>query len=363
MPVVSEQVVQPRQEEKLNVQLEPAQALFSDLFLLDRSEKLPGLDRWVERTMNSLDEARLHTNHQVLNGLYYALLPRRSYPDFPSYLQDLAQQDPATWVDRLIESYERIPEGQPALTAAERERLLADFDAYYQYLFDRFGEEYVEVEVERQAHAWINEPAKMQRDALEHLTYMWDNHLKDAWQAALPLLQDCVTAFQQMEWPEGSKLEVAQWVTGQELNEMEQCMLSSADRVVFVPSTHVGPYLISLNPDDTLWLAFGARIPRGASLQSAALSRSQLLVRLNALADENRLHILHLLHENEELCAQDIIEEIELSQSSASRHLRQLSATGYILERRRESAKCYRLNAEQSSETVKALASFLGVEC
>lgn len=140
-------------------------------------------------------------------------------------------------------------------------------------------------------------------------------------------------------------------------------MLARAERVVFVPSTHVGPYLISLMPQDTLWLVFGARAPAGASLQSAALSRSQLLMRLNALADENRLHILDLLREHGEMCAQEIMDVIELSQSSISRHLRQLSATGYVLERRRESAKCYRLNPDQSYETVAALADFLEVEC
>jgi DNA-binding transcriptional ArsR family regulator len=59
------------------------------------------------------------------------------------------------------------------------------------------------------------------------------------------------------------------------------------------------------------------------------------------------------------MCAQDLIEAIQLSQSSASRHLRQLVATGYLIERRQESAKCYRLNPVQLEATLTALRAYV----
>jgi ArsR family transcriptional regulator, arsenate/arsenite/antimonite-responsive transcriptional repressor len=92
---------------------------------------------------------------------------------------------------------------------------------------------------------------------------------------------------------------------------------------------------------------------------SPALSRSELLVRLSALADDTRLQILELLTQHDELCAQDVIEMLDLSQSAASRHLRQLTATGYLLERRREVAKCYSLNPQRVDDTLRALKRFL----
>jgi DNA-binding transcriptional ArsR family regulator len=104
---------------------------------------------------------------------------------------------------------------------------------------------------------------------------------------------------------------------------------------------------------------FGARLPAGARVQSPALSRSELLVRLNALADDTRLEILELMTKHEELCAQDIITLLNLSQSSASRHLRQLSATGYLIERRRDVAKCYSLNLDRVEDTLQALRRFM----
>ena len=93
-----------------------------------------------------------------------------------------------------------------------------------------------------------------------------------------------------------------------------------------------------------------------------SLGRSELLVRLNALADDTRLHILELLTREEELCAKDIMQTLNLSQSAASRHLRQLTATGFLNERRQETAKCYNLSAERIDDTLDALARFLNVE-
>ena len=51
---------------------------------------------------------------------------------------------------------------------------------------------------------------------------------------------------------------------------------------------------------------------------------------------------------------------LDVSQSAASRHLRQLSATGYLTERRRAGEKCYSLNRGRVSNTFHALDQFLG---
>jgi DNA-binding MarR family transcriptional regulator len=68
---------------------------------------------------------------------------------------------------------------------------------------------------------------------------------------------------------------------------------------------------------------------------------------------------LKLVAEAGELRSQDIINRLELSQSAASRHLQQLSATGYLTERRCEGAKCYRLNSERIENTLRAVSAFL----
>ena len=154
-------------------------------------------------------------------------------------------------------------------------------------------------------------------------------------------------------------MEATRTVTGRDMSEHWSDLDYKAKRVVFIPSAHIGPYNAYYMDDDTVYMFFGARMPKGVQKSVGALGRSELLVRLNALADDTRLTILELLTHHEELCAQDIIEMLNLSQSSASRHLRQLTATGYITERRRDVAKCYNLNTERVDDTLKALKQFL----
>ena len=82
-------------------------------------------------------------------------------------------------------------------------------------------------------------------------------------------------------------------------------------------------------------------------------------MRLNALADDTRLRILKLISEKGELRSQDIMQSLDLSQSAASRHLKQLSATGYLFERRHSGAKCYKLNPQRIKDTLQAVSIFL----
>ena len=107
-----------------------------------------------------------------------------------------------------------------------------------------------------------------------------------------------------------------------------------------------------------MWVLFGARVPEGAVVHAPDLTRAEILVRLNALADDTRLRMLKLIAEEGELHSQDIMTHLALSQSATSRHLKQLSATGYLNERRCEGAKCYELNPRRIEDTLQALSAF-----
>ena len=110
--------------------------------------------------------------------------------------------------------------------------------------------------------------------------------------------------------------------------------------------------------DTTARILFGARIPEGAPVRLPALSRSELLMRPSALADDTRLRILELLGQKGELSTPDIIAQLELSQSAASRHLEHLTATGYLTARRHQGANLYRLNPDRIDHTFKTLKEF-----
>jgi DNA-binding transcriptional ArsR family regulator len=158
-----------------------------------------------------------------------------------------------------------------------------------------------------------------------------------------------------------SKFEAGELITGQELErERWEQKFERMKQVIFVPSAHIGPYLGKhWAGGDTLWVFFGARLPEGVPFHAPDLSRAEIVVRLNALADDNRLRILKLISGNGELSSQEIMTRLGFSQSAASRHLQQLSATGYLSERRCNGAKCYQLNPERIENTLHAVSSFL----
>jgi len=135
--------------------------------------------------------------------------------------------------------------------------------------------------------------------------------------------------------------------------------LKAAERLVFVPSAHVGPYLSFFKSNGVLGVIFRARLPEGTRFDAPDLSRADLVVRLNALADDTRLRILKLIAQEGELRSPEIMDRLDLSQSAASRQLKQLSASGYLSERRCDGAKCYQLNADRVQDTLRALSAFL----
>ena len=67
---------------------------------------------------------------------------------------------------------------------------------------------------------------------------------------------------------------------------------------------------------------------------------------LRAVADENRLRILHLLMQREELCVCDIERVLDMTQTKVSRHLGTLRHAGIVHARRDGRWMYYRLLRE-----------------
>lgn len=361
MPAPTTELIRKPGQTTISVALEPVHHLINSLVLLNKGDRLSGYTEWVTQTAVSLTPEQLHTNKLVMLGLHYAVVTFRSWSSFEAYLDNLAAHHPNTLRDRVLDAYENTPclSGAPIM---DRAKILASPEAYLDYLYGRFPAESVDEEIEREAYELMLNPPQMQQVIVTHLREMWETFLKPEWERIQPMLQASVDAFSQVDFSNVTPLEAARTVVGQELHEHWEEMLANEplENVIFVPSAHIGPYVSMFKPNGTIWVLFGARLPEGTAVVYPDLSRSELLVRLNALADDNRLRILHLIREKGEQCSQDVINLLDLSQSAASRHLKQLSATGYLTERRREGAKCYSLNEERIEATLQALANFLG---
>lgn len=366
MPTDDQDFIVLSQPVTISFALEPARNMLNSLCLLNQVEELSGLDSWVTRTAAALTSERLHTNHVICEGLCFAIQPDRPWPSFPAYVDGLAAQDPFVLRDWLFRAYDRHAQkkarerGEPA-PSLDREELLADVETFLTYLQTSFGASHINITIETEAHALLKNPPAMQDFVVSHLREMWDKFLAVEWDRVRPMLQDSVNAFQQLDLTGRTPAEVARIIDPTLAEELEKWNehISQAQQIIFVPSAHIGPYVRKFTGEGVFGIFFGARLPEGAQVSSPALTRSELMVRLGAIADDTRLGILNLLAQHDELCAQDIMTRLDLSQSAASRHLRQLSATGYVTERRREGAKCYRLNRDRFRSTLRAMEQFL----
>ena len=73
-------------------------------------------------------------------------------------------------------------------------------------------------------------------------------------------------------------------------------------------------------------------------LRQEPIQIGEVLGPLKALADESRLGLLQLLASQDEMSAQEIIVQVEISQPTVSRHLKQLRNAGIIDQRRGDEA-------------------------
>jgi DNA-binding transcriptional ArsR family regulator len=350
------------------VALEPAQNAVHSLLLLTRVEQLSGLGDWVVRTANALTSQERKEHNLVLLGFHHAILPEQSWPSFPAYVDHLAALDPKALRDKMLAVYASFPllvDGESQGCYAEPqpidlEAILKDADSYLDFLRARFEAAKIDEEIEARAYSYVVDPPAMQALIVSHLRGMWEQHLAPEWARVEPMLRDAVNAFRRVDFGDMSRLEAAQLITGQELKEEKwQRAFEQVDRIVFAPSAHVGPYLGRFWAADVLWVLFGARVPEGGQFHAPDLNRTEIVVRLGALADDSRLRILKLISERGEQSSPEIQATLGLSQPVASRQLKQLSAAGYLYERRCNGAKCYTLNHERIRDTLDAVSLFL----
>ncbi len=345
----------------------PAFSALESIRELTETQRLSGLSEWITQTAAALPEAQLELNRMIF-GAFQPLffddtLSITTYADFPSYLDALAALDPFAARDAMLDRAISEPKKHPgyfdgAFADLTPEQFLGDADIFRRYMravceVTQFPDTFA-----ARAFELYNDPPQMMTIIVEHLHWVWVEHFASEWARNLPMLQESVAAFETMDLGGMSLDELLRTVTTRDLSTMID-KYRSVDNVVFVPSAHIGPYVLLVDVGKTLYILFGARLPRSVANPASALNRAELLTRLNALADDTRLRILELLTTHEELCAQDIIEQLEMSQSSASRHLSQLSANGFIVERRREVAKCYSLNTDRVVDTLQSLTNFL----
>lgn len=144
-------------------------------------------------------------------------------------------------------------------------------------------------------------------------------------------------------------------ITGRLVPEPIAELIPHLTRVTFVPSCYVGPYVAYTHVSDRLFLYFNCR---STAAGPAVADSAALYPPIKALADETRLQILALLRGGE-LYAQEIVEELDISQPAVSRHLNLMVAAGVLRTRREGNAKYYAIDGETLLGIADALRAFV----
>jgi len=357
MPTLESELILTPEKTQIRVAIEPAVNTLGSLIFLSRIDDYSGLDPWIVQTSESLDQELLRANLVVMQGLFYAWEPDKSWPSFMSFVDHLEATDPLALRDRVLDTYTELPCKKDAATEVDpisKDELLSDLATFIAYLQSKFGEEHVNEAIEKEAYRLLLNPKKMRSYIVSHFRTMWTEVLEAEWERTYPLIEESAVAFQKVDLSQMTKKEAVRFITGH-ADDKVGWLIEQSKQLIFVPTTHSGPYSYHFISEDIIWILFSARLPEGLPGSTSVLSRSELLVRLTALADETRLSILAITNEREQICSQELIDILRMSQSSVSRHLRQLSASGFLRERRTEAGKCYTLNPERLKDTLRAL--------
>ncbi len=358
MPVTD--VISESKSETFTFSLDPAVNVLHSFMLVTMTEERSGLGEWVLNTRRAMSESEYQDHRLVMIGFYFLLSPDRQWASFDAFLSHFASRDPIEMRDHLLKMYCEIGGKKREFKEFDQEKVLSSADNYVEFLSERFGSSNVDEKLEREAYKYALQPEKMQALIVNHLREMWERYFELEWKKIRPMLMDSAEAFRQVNLDQLDIESAIALVTREDKqNPQMKKWLENIEKIIFVPSAHLGPYTGRVHSKNTMWVLFGAHIPEGVDVDAPDLSRAELVVRLSALADNDRLRILKLLAEEGELKSQDIQERLGLSQSASSRQLKQLSATGFLSERRCSGAKCYELYWPKIEETLDAFSLFL----
>jgi DNA-binding transcriptional ArsR family regulator len=346
-------------------------ALASLVTVADASES-PGIGDWPVRTSSSLsreerEKHRLIASWIGIEALSNAVDASGALESFPAFIRALAEQEPIHLRDALLHWIVASPGSRLAFTSTRRHvedpLSLLESEQAFSSLYDLERKSEDEIRIMRRLFERMSDPASLQSLITGYLDRFWHEHLEREWERAVPDLESAVAGFRRTDTAGMSHFEVIEAITQRNLRGVYRAdALASYATLRFIPSPHCGPYTLRMTDGKELRIVFGMRQLNALAHGGDNRHPAYMLDRFRALGDETRLAIVRLVKERGELGTQEIIEELRLSRSAASRHLRQLYANNIVDIRVDEDGirKHYRLSEGLAQELQSAIASLLG---
>jgi DNA-binding transcriptional ArsR family regulator len=332
----------------VSFELAPTHNVLLSMMVVGSEE--PTANEWVEQTAHSLKPDERHRHRLVFEGLGEAITPTTEDTAFEAYLAALANAAPRVLRDRVVDRFASIA-GVPPTS------LLADADTFIAAVARAYGDARFDRVLWQEVHSLLIEPSTLHDLVVAHLGAMWER-VAPEWRRHQATLASEVRALR-ARIGSVKGLDAVRNVLGADVPEAIRAQLDGVERVVVVPSPHAGPLAMRFGSATTTWLFVQAGAVKRTSGRPPA-KREELVGPLAALADSTRLHILELLAQGGPTLAQELLAQLDVSQPSLSRHLKQLTGTGYVTERRDTGAnKRYEFNSATLEWTFRSLTHLL----
>jgi hypothetical protein len=342
---------------QVNYAISLPHSLLATMSLMCAAPKFEGLGDWLHEARTWLPSELLADicllvtfpgGYQRLTGELVATLPddamALNYPQLMAHLETM----PGTQYQQIaLRALTRgtTPHPEPEALAA-----LLDLPAEWSTFLANVKSEWKPEAVA----ALVRDGDELKIRLLDALRGFWQQVYSHEFEATRPLMERSL-AFHQAQPPNPVFRDLFVTVTGRLIPEQVAELLPLVRRVTFVPSCYVGPYVAYTHYDEHLILYYNCRsAPAGPTVADGG----SLYPPIKALADETRLQILDILR-GRELYAQEVVEQLDISQPAVSRHLNLMIAAGVLQMRREGNAKYYSINGKTLAQLADALRTFV----
>lgn len=356
-------LIQERPALKVEFRNSLASILLGTMSLVIDAESMEGFDQWVYATHAALpadlrEDAAIalvlvtsSCNYFVrVNQLPVDSPVHSNFADYISWLNQFSEQDFQKFIDLTFQDLVHYCEMEDKAVPASIDDL--------EPLRACFSHKFEPPTIDRILDM-MHKPAELKTLLLSVVTRFWELYYRQEYERC-QVLSERSLAYHRSQNYSSDLVTVFTDVTGRRFPR-DQKDVEDVERIIFMPSCHVGPYVMFIMCKDaqhTLLIHYNCR-PTGTPEHEETPSVQNLFPPLKALADETRLQILSLLN-GKELYAQEIVDQLDISQSAVSRHL-QLMVTGGILDvRKQDSMKYFSISEANLAALISTLQRFRG---
>jgi DNA-binding transcriptional ArsR family regulator len=333
--------------------------IISTMSIVVDAPSIEGLDQWVYTTHSALSDdmradmalvlilgTKSHVYHAWLTDLESDAEAHHDFSAFVAWLNSFSAEDYQQLAESFLEMLNTHCEVE------ELPEIENDVDA----IRACYGDTLDEPQIERLIQLYRS-PSELKAQLISVMTRFWERFYRDDWDRCRPMAERSA-AYHQAQTYGAELTTVFVNVTGRRFpKDVEK--VEAVEHVIFVPSCHIGPYVMlsPCDPEGTVLMIHYNGRPTSTPEMEETPAIQDLFPPIKALADETRLQILSLL-DGRELYAQEIVDQLDISQSAVSRHLK-LMVTGGILDvRKEESMKYFSINESTLADLAEGLRRF-----